>query len=402
MRITRLSRIPLIPSSSTEVHLNSASIHPSDSISRRTTHRLVIVSTCLLPIFLSIALALTLLPLLLPSIKSQSLNFFSISPVGYERLNFGNSLNITTNGATTIPPGKRRDEHDESRRVVEGIADIVEGVNTTSWKGVDGPSIFVGALQICSKTNASEVINCTSSSQAVDQASLIPEILRSTLLSLPLSPSVPILLLVSGILSLLAFVILVAGLVQWQISYPFISLHSQRRGIREDVQNWAKSPYSFSESTDNLVSSNSNSHERKTSIERGRPHVAFFGLIFAALGLSLGAMIQWKVVFDAYAVWRQDEAQKVGLEFRFGLLTWLLPILPICLICILVIAASAPIYTFLKETFQQCPADRGFLPEADGPVVGVSPPDGGEVGKGREETPIINPPPAHISISERR
>ncbi|OCF74361.1 hypothetical protein I204_04732 [Kwoniella mangroviensis CBS 8886] len=268
----------------------------------------------------------------------------------------------------------------------------------------NGPSIYVGILQICSKFNTEAEVNCTSSSQAEYHSSFLPEPLRPTLLSLPLSPPTPILLLVSAILLFLTTAVFIAGLIPWKCSVSFDCLHRKPPLPADPHWSCFRSPYQktdgYTDSSENLVqSSKSRGNGRGTMIRRERPHLAFFTLVCIALGLTAGSLVQLHIVRRAQDVWGNQEGMEVGMVWEMGVLTYLLPILPICLILTLFLAGLPCIYTYLKNTFRNCPADH----DNDGDDYPV--PDSttdteiklGELGRRWDQTPIINPSPVYVS-----
>ncbi|WWD03253.1 hypothetical protein V865_001304 [Kwoniella europaea PYCC6329] len=411
MRIIRLSRAPPIPpplhpsttaplksafSSSTSVYPHRYTPTSTTKEEARKSYLFTVISTFLLATLLAISLTLTLLPLLLPSIHFQSLAYFTIRPTGVEKGPKAVAINLNDIGGTNVTGIETRDE------VSDGLVRVAESAGGNEWLGVDGPSIYVGVLQICSRSGSEAEVNCTSSSQADYHSSLLPLTLRPTLLSLHLSPPTPILLLISAILLFLATAVFLAGLIPWKCSVSFNFLH--RKPPLPADPHWSRShvrtPYqrtdARTDSSENLVQSNkSRGYSNGRMIKRERPHLAFFTLILIALGLTAGSLVQLRIVRRAQNRWDSQEAMKVGMIWELGVLTYLLPILPICLILVLLLAASPCIYTYLKETFHTCPADHDI--DDDDPIIITN--TGNKVdnvGKRWNQTPIINPSPVYI------
>ncbi|WWC94482.1 hypothetical protein V866_001328 [Kwoniella sp. B9012] len=291
--------------------------------------------------------------------------------------------------------GKRNEASD-------GLMRVAESAGGNEWLGVDGPSIYVAVLQICSRSGPEAQVNCTSSSQADYHSSFLPLPLRPTLLSLSPSPPTPILLLISAILLSLATAVFLAGLIPWKCSVSFNFLN--RKPPLPADPHWSRShvrtPYqrtdARTDSSENLVQSDkSRGYSNGRKIKRERPHLAFFTLIFIALGLTAGSLVQLRIVRRAQDRWDSQEGMEVGMIWEWGVLTYLLPILPICLILVLFLAASPCIYIYLKGIFHTCPADHDN--DDDDPIVITNAGNKvGDVGKRWDQTPIINPSPVYI------
>ncbi|WVW84222.1 hypothetical protein I302_106252 [Kwoniella bestiolae CBS 10118] len=413
MRIIRLSSVPT-PQPQPEPTAPLTSAISSRSLplrSARTTQQhlmsrderrslLSLISTWLIPPLMALSLVLTLLPLLLPSITHQSLTYFTIRPTGDEKAPRAVAINLNE-GFGVVKNLEMMDERDE---VIDGLMGLAESVGGREWLGKSGASVYVGILQICSKANPDAEVNCTSSSQAEYHATFLPDSLRSALLNLPSPPPTPILLLASAILLFLATLVFIAGLIPWRCSISFNFLH--RKPPLEADPHWARTPYQqqqskqgYTGSCENLVQAHTSmSHgESGKGVRRNAPHLAFFALIFIALGLTGGSLVQLRIIREAQDRWDKVMVQEVGMEFKVGVLTYLLPILPICLVFILLLAALPSIYAYIADTFHTCPADHDHPDSPDPLVPGYrSDLDQREVGKRWDQTPILNPSPAYI------
>ncbi|OCF60889.1 hypothetical protein L486_00533 [Kwoniella mangroviensis CBS 10435] len=370
MRIIRLSSAPSVPPPPITAPLKSAFssstlVYPRQNSTTlkedRKSYLLTVISASLLP------------PLLYTSSFPDIVYHPPYGPTGVEKGPKAVAINLNDIADTNVSASGTRDEMD-----------------------------LVYMLVYYFNTEAE--VNCTSSSQAEYHSSFLPEPLRPTLLSLPLSPPTPILLLVSAILLFLTTAVFIAGLIPWKCSVSFDCLHRKQPLPADPHWSCFRSPYQktdgYTDSSENLVqSSKSRGNGRGTMIRRERPHLAFFTLVCIALGLTAGSLVQLHIVRRAQDVWGNQEGMEVGMVWEMGVLTYLLPILPICLILTLFLAGLPCIYTYLKNTFRNCPADH----DNDGDDYPV--PDSttdteiklGELGRRWDQTPIINPSPVYVS-----
>ncbi|OCF38532.1 hypothetical protein I317_07688 [Kwoniella heveanensis CBS 569] len=414
MRIVRLSRASHIPPPPT-VPVKTPLFAPPQLPGSKISRALHILTTVLLPPLLALALTLTLLPLLLPTVDHTSLSFFNVVPIGHARDLGIVALNgSSTSALTEAIEGVSARETAKAKRAIEGQqsginhtnhsvgkldtigngdeatdegekVDIVENGSTMEWLGKDGPRIHVGALQICSQNYSHPHVYCTSSSQAGSHTGSLPPALAKSLMILPTSPRTPILLLVSAILSVIATFVFLAGLIPWSCSpnidfprrKPPLTPEPHRTYPESDVDvetgSATKNPLSPAYDTD-----------RRPWIRPGRPHGAFFCLIIAALGLASGALIELKDVHEAKDAWDEDNARAVGLVFELGALTY---------------TASSTIHNFFSYLLHKCPADQDMPLVSARPVIKISPPADGPVGNGWAETPTTNPAPAPSTLS---
>ncbi|WVQ67382.1 uncharacterized protein L199_005578 [Kwoniella botswanensis] len=328
----------------------------------------------------------------------KSLTYFTIRPTGFEKGPKAVAINLNDIGGTNVTSIGTRDE------VSDGLVQVAESAGGNEWLGVDGPSVYVGILQTCSKSDQGPEMNCTSSSQADYHSSFLPLPLRSTLLSVPLSPPTPILLLISAILLFLATAVFVAGLIPWKCSVSFNFLHRKPPLPADSQWSRVRAPYqranAHTDSSEDLVQSiRFRDNSKGTMTKRKEPHLAFFTLIFIALGMTAGGLVQLRIVRQAQDRWDSQEGMEVGMIWELGALTYLLPILPICLILVLLLAASPCIYSYLKDTFHTCPADHAHDVDCSTPDSKADTRNGetvGEVGKRWDQTPIVNPSPVYI------
>ncbi|ADV21633.1 hypothetical protein I305_03326 [Cryptococcus gattii E566] len=312
---------------------------------------IILLTKCLLPPLLVFALIITLISLLLPTVEHHGTTFYSIQPVGYARKVTIGSLPISStstslsalSGSALAAIGdieQKLEGTSIGNNVVNTMKVIVQSGNVTleKWLGIDGPSIFVGALKICSRMNANEPIVCTSSRETAYHAGLLPLSLGMVLTALPSSLSSPILLLVSGILSLISSLILIASLISWHLPRPPLSRRkSQVEAVphRPDYSTDSDSvrPLIYEERADAVGKS-------VVRVKWGNgPHPAFFCTVLSALGVAGGAMMELGDVSKAREQWDNIQAGEVGLEFRLGTLTYLLPLLPVSLFLVLVIGS---------------------------------------------------------------
>ncbi|WVF71228.1 hypothetical protein IAT40_006028 [Kwoniella sp. CBS 6097] len=434
MRIVRLSRASPIPPDAgpLKTPLSAPPHQPPQPISSQTLN---LLTTILLPPLLGLALTLTLLPLLLPTVNHTSLSFFSVEPIGHAREVGVVALNGSTGYKETAMMEDQREEKREMENrqsdVVghveyavdelhqdrnetedhdddDGKGGTVENGSTLEWLGKDGPRIYVGALQICSKNQSHPKVYCTSSSQTGSHTGSLPFSLAQSLMTLPTSPRTPILLLVSAILSVIATFIFSAGLIPWTCS-PTINFLGRKPPLKPDPH----STYPDAEhiidleaaSTSKLPGSPSGQGQgqgdKRPLMVKGRPHGAFFCLIVAALGLACGALIELKDVHEVRSYWDEEDARAVGLVFKLGALTYILPFLPLSLIVILLVAASSTIHNLFSSFFHRCPADQEFPLVSAGPVIKISPPADGPVGNGWAEIPIANTAPGGMIVSKK-
>ncbi|WVQ99642.1 hypothetical protein IAU59_006781 [Kwoniella sp. CBS 9459] len=415
MRIVRLSRAsPIPPPTGPLKKPLSAPPQPPESKLSRT---LALLTAVLLPPLLALTLTLTLLPLLLPTVEHTSLSFFSVEPIGHARELGVVALNGSSNAA--IDEGESGVEGDKDDRSIGGrqsetgdnvaeafeelddfddeeTIDIVENGSTMEWMGKDGPKIYVGALQICSKNQSHPKAYCTSSSLAESHTGLLPPSLARSLLALPTSPRTPILLLVSAILSIIATFVFLAGLIPWDCS-PTINSLRRKLPLKSEPHR------SYADAEAGSIRKGPGSpltlRDSKSCIKQRRPHGAFFCLIVVALGLATGALIELKDVHDAKEAWNDEDARAVGMVFQLGALTYILPCLPLCLILILIVASSSMIHTLYSSIFHKCPADQDFPLVSARPVIKISPPAEGPLTNGSADTPIDNPTPEALPLS---
>lgn len=185
---------------------------------------------------------------------------------------------------------------------------------------------------------ANESIMCTSSGEAAYHAAFLPLSLGKALIVLPPSPFSPILLLLSGILTLISVLIFIVGLISWHL--PRLALLRQKSHL-EAVPHRPDYPRDI-DSVRPLVHEDGADDKGKSvaSFKWGNgPHPAFFCTVLSALGVAGGAMMELRDVSKAREQWDDIQAWEVGLEFRLGTLTYLLPLLPICLFLVLVIGS---------------------------------------------------------------
>lgn len=120
---------------------------------------IILLTKCLLSPLLVFALIITLISLLLPTVEHHGTTFYSIQPVGYARKVTICSLPIGStstplsalNASALAPIGdieQKLERTSTGNNVVNTIKVIVQSGNVTleKWLGIDGPSIFVGAL----------------------------------------------------------------------------------------------------------------------------------------------------------------------------------------------------------------------------------------------------------------
>lgn len=180
------------------------------------------------------------------------------------------------------------------------------------------------------------------------------------LTALPSSLSSPILLLVSGILSLISSLILIASLISWHLPRPPLSRRkSQVQAVphRPDYSTDSDSvrPLIYEERADAVGKS-------VVRVKWGNgPHPAFFCTVLSALGVAGGAMMELGDVSKAREQWDNIQAGEVGLEFRLGTLTYcelycckqrsklinhsVLPLLPVSLFLVLVIGSFSWVWS---------------------------------------------------------
>lgn len=165
------------------------------------------------------------------------------------------------------------------------------------------------------------------------------------LTALPSSLSSPILLLISGILSLISSLIFIASLISWHV--PRRPPLSRRKSHVEAAPHRPDYP-TDSDSVRPLI------HEERAddagkSVVRVKwgngPHPAFFCTVLSALGVAGGAMVELRDVSKAREQWDNIQAGEVGLEFRLGTLTYLLPLLPVSLFLVLVIGSFPGVWS---------------------------------------------------------
>ncbi|WVN91043.1 uncharacterized protein L203_106290 [Cryptococcus depauperatus CBS 7841] len=346
MRIVRLSR----PHEPSHTKVNQKTQMPKVTLAEQQDsfedrdyappRWVVLLTRCVLPPLLFVTLAFTLFPLLLPTIKHHGMTFFTIQPSGQQQQLIPFSK---------LPVPVKISAHEHAPVHADEIKEaIVQSGNVTleRWLGLEGPSIYVGALQICSKISPNDSITCTSSSKAAYHAAFLPLSLGMTLFALPTAPSCPILLLVSGILSLLASIVFLLGLITWRL--PF-SINILRRKPRLEAAPHMPNYPGDSDSVRHLVYDEEEGKEKKGIVRvkwGSGPHPAFFCLILAALGVGGGAMIELSEVSKAYGDWDDIQAGEVGLVFQIGSLSYLLPFLPVCLILIIIVGSIPFLWTF--------------------------------------------------------
>lgn len=120
---------------------------------------IILLTKCLLPPLLVFALIITLISLLLPTVEHHGTTFYSIQPVGYARKVTIGSLPISStstslsalSGSALAAIGdieQKLEGTSIGNNVVNTMKVIVQSGNVTleKWLGIDGPSIFVGAL----------------------------------------------------------------------------------------------------------------------------------------------------------------------------------------------------------------------------------------------------------------
>ncbi|WVQ73963.1 hypothetical protein IAR50_003544 [Cryptococcus sp. DSM 104548] len=354
MRIVRLSRTSRPSTPRVSVHL------PSIKQERATLPPpMVVLSTkCLLPPLLILTLVLTLIPLLLPTMEYHGTAFFTIQPTGdpQDAASAG-SLPATSETSPLASASASAAVQDAVADVTAASTqdsteienDFVQAANLTlqQWLGLEGPSIFAGALQICSRVSPNESIECTSSSQAADHAALLPLSLGEALFALPTSPSTPILLLVSGILSLLATAVFISGLVTWRL--PRIPFIARKRPLEASPH---RPDYpGDTDSVRNLIREDPEDEKKELiKVKWGSgPHPAFFCLVLAACGVGGGATLEVRDVARAWRAWDNVQGAEVGLEFVVGPLTFLLPFLPLCHILVIVVGSAPILWTLLAS-----------------------------------------------------
>ncbi|ODO06422.1 hypothetical protein L198_01654 [Cryptococcus wingfieldii CBS 7118] len=354
----------------------------------------VLLTKCLLPPLLALILVLTLIPLLLPTINHHGTTFFTIHPTGSSRdttITYLPSVNETSPGASASARAAIQNAVADVAKSAGEDSEVenafVQNANMTlqQWLGLEGPSIFAGALQICSQVSPNDSIDCTSSSQAAYHAALLPLSLGDALFALPTSPSTPILLLVSGILSLLATVVFICGLVTWRLPRIPLLAHRGRRPPLQAAPHRPDYP-GDTESVRNLVHDDPEDEKKEMiKVKWGSgPHPAFFCLVLAALGVGGGAMLEVRDVGRAWRAWDDVQAAEVGLEFDVGPLTFLLPFLPLCHILVIVVGPAPMLCTLLGS---QRPKARVEAPHMTTAQPQIS-------------TPTAQPPQPTIRITE--
>lgn len=141
------------------------------------------------------------------------------------------------------------------------------------------------------------------------------------LTALPSSLSSPILLLVSGILSLISSLILIASLISWNLPRPSLS----RRKFQVEAAPHRPDYPTDSDSVRPLIYDERADDARKSVVRvkwGNGPHPAFFCTVLSALGVAGGAMMELRDVSKAREQWDNIQAGEVGLEFRLGTLTY--------------------------------------------------------------------------------
>ncbi|KIR36475.1 hypothetical protein I352_01424 [Cryptococcus deuterogattii MMRL2647] len=249
---------------------------------------IILLAKCLLPPLLVFALIITLISLLLPTVEHHGTTFYSIQPVGYARKVTIGSLPISSTSTSLsalsasalaaigdIEP--KLEGTSTGNNVVNTMKVIVQSGNVTleKWLGIDGPSIFVGAL---------------------------------------------------------------TSLISWHLPRPPLSRrkpHVEAAPHRPDYPTDSDSvrPLIHEEGADDAGKS-------VIRVKWGNgPHPAFFCTVLSAFGVAGGAMMELRDVSKAREQWDNIQAGEVGLEFRLGTLTYLLPLLPVSLFLVLVIGS---------------------------------------------------------------
>ncbi|OXC85440.1 hypothetical protein C349_02430 [Cryptococcus neoformans var. grubii Br795] len=312
---------------------------------------IILLTKCLPPILLVFAFILTLISLLLPTMTHHEATFFSIRPIGHARKVTAGILPVSSTSPSlselSMSPlaaiGGIKQELEEmstENDIVNAAKTIVQSGNVTleEWLGIDGPSIFVGALRICSRMKANESIMCTSSGEAAYHAAFLPLSLGMALTALPPSPFSPILLSLSGIFTLISALIFIASLISWHLPLLALLRRKFRLGVAPHRPDYPRGTVSVRP----LVHEDRADDKEKSvaRVKRGNgPHPAFFCTGLSALGVAGGAMVELRDVSKAWGQWDDIQAWEVGLEFRLGTLIYLLPLISVCLSLVLIIGS---------------------------------------------------------------
>lgn len=142
------------------------------------------------------------------------------------------------------------------------------------------------------------------------------------LTALPSPLSSPILLLISGILSLISSLIFIASLISWHV--PRRPPLSRRKSHVEAAPHRPDYP-TDSDSVRPLIHEERADDAGKSAVRvkwGNGPHPAFFCTVLSALGVAGGAMVELRDVSKAREQWDNIQAGEVGLEFRLGTLTY--------------------------------------------------------------------------------
>lgn len=161
MRVVSLSRMLPFSPALPELHLTEDQQDVLLERKKASLPRFIILITkCLIPPLLVFALILTLISLLLPTVKHHETTFFSIQPIGHARKVTAGSLPVNSTSSSLSPLRasavaairdikQELEETSPGNDIVNATKTIVQSGNVRleEWLGINGPSIFVGALR---------------------------------------------------------------------------------------------------------------------------------------------------------------------------------------------------------------------------------------------------------------
>lgn len=115
---------------------------------------IILITKCLIPPLLVFALILTLISLLLPTVKHHETTFFSIQPIGHARKVTAGSLPVNSTSSSLSPLRasavaairdikQELEETSPGNDIVNATKTIVQSGNVRleEWLGINGPSI---------------------------------------------------------------------------------------------------------------------------------------------------------------------------------------------------------------------------------------------------------------------